>query len=635
MKFPLFLALGAIFALPLHASEADALAITANIEARHMPFGAVIDPVFASATSDQITGYTRCGDSAIWTGHYLAAEAFRYKVTGAPDALANVKHAIAGLKSLVDVTGTNLLARCIVVADSPYAAGIESEEGPNGIYSNPPYFWVGNTSRDQYSGAIFGLAVAYDMVNDPAVQSSVSDLVTRMVGFLTGHNWNVDMPNGSMSTSFLIRPDQMLTLLQVARHVNPSKFSTDYYVQRALLSGAVGIPIGVDTSSDSSYFKFNLDYINLYNLIRLEGSFAGSLYSGAYNILRNHTAAHQNAFFDVIDRALRGPSAARDAEAVNLLQQWLQRPRRDPYVDLSKTVPVCGNQACQPIPIPIRVPGDFLWQISPFQLSAGEDGRIESAGIDYILPYWMARYYGVMSTLTVQSAAASSAAIAPDSIASVYGTIPASSATPAPAQGLPLPTSLGGITLTVQDSTGTERPAQLLYVSQSQVNFVVPDGTAPGAVTLTITGASSTASATATVQSVAPTLFSMNGTGSGVAAATAIRTQAGDLSLSSPVPVFTCSGSGCTSVPINVGVDTPVYLSLYGTGIRNRSSLANVSVTINGISVPVLFAGAQPDFTGLDQINVPLTLNLRGSGEANVTLTVDGQRSNTVTINIQ
>src|SRR6267154_339464 len=96
-----------VSSLSVQAAEADAVAILANIQARHLPFGTILDPVFASPGSDQIVGYTHCGDSALWTGHYLAAESFRYKVTQAPDALSNVKGAIAGLKSLVDVTGTN------------------------------------------------------------------------------------------------------------------------------------------------------------------------------------------------------------------------------------------------------------------------------------------------------------------------------------------------------------------------------------------------------------------------------------------------------------------------------------------------------------------------------------------------
>src|SRR5947209_16663685 len=109
-------------AAPVRAAEGDAIAIDANIQSRHLPFGTVLDPIFTLTDSDQVASYTRCGDSALWTGHYLAAEAFRYKMTHAPEALANLKNAITGLKGLTDVTGTNLLARCLVPLSSPPAA---------------------------------------------------------------------------------------------------------------------------------------------------------------------------------------------------------------------------------------------------------------------------------------------------------------------------------------------------------------------------------------------------------------------------------------------------------------------------------------------------------------------------------
>ena len=120
------------------AAEADALAITRNIQARHLPFGTVLDPVFASPTSDQIMTYSRCGDSALWTGFYLAAESYRYKVTGAADALANVKQLLLGIKALSDITGYNVLSRCLVPLSSPYGASIRLEEQHNGIYTEYP-----------------------------------------------------------------------------------------------------------------------------------------------------------------------------------------------------------------------------------------------------------------------------------------------------------------------------------------------------------------------------------------------------------------------------------------------------------------------------------------------------------------
>jgi uncharacterized protein (TIGR03437 family) len=621
------------------ATEADALAISANIQATHVPYGTVLDPIFSGATSNQIIGYTRCGDSAIWTGHYLAAEAFRYQVTQSPDALNNVNQAIAGIKSLLDVTGTNLLARCLVPLSSPYAADIQSQEAANGIYTNSSagYFWVGNTSRDQYMGVIFGLGVAYDMVNDAGAQSSISQIATRLIGFLEGHGWSVLMPDGSASTTFLIRPDEILTLLQVGQHVNSSAFSTDYDVDRVLLAAGVLAPIAVDVSSDSSYFKFNLDYISFYNLIRLESSPAKSIYQAAYDVLRDATATHQNAMFDLIDRGLNGPNASRDAEAAALLNEWLQRSSRDDTVNLAGVVPACGSQACEPIPVALRPPDEYLWEESPFQLAAGGSGVIETAGVDYILPYWMARYYGVVPPIAVQSAAAPNPAVTPQSIASIYGSNLAGTTQQANTQ--PPPQSLGGVTLTVTDSAGAARVAPLMYVSPSQINFVVPSGTAPGLANFAIANSnasvSTTATTTGTIQSVAPTLFSMSGDGRGVAAADAIAVPAANPQLQSPVSVFQCSTAGCSATPIQLSTSATVYLILYGTGIRNRSSLANVTANVGGTNVPVLFAGPQSNFDGLDQVNLTLPVSLSGSGEVNIVLTVDGQTANVVTIDIQ
>ena len=384
------------------AAEPDALAISANIQARHTPFGTVLDPIFSAPDRDDlITGYTRCGDSAIWTGHYLAAEAFRYRVTHDPDALANARRALDGITLLTDVTGLNLLARCAVPVSSDFATGIALEEAHNGVWfgsaGGDGYLWIGNTSRDQYLGVLFGLATAFDMIDDPGVRSQASTLATRLIESLVNHLWNVVMPDGSISTTFVIRPDQQLGILQIGRHLNSAQFGSLY----SKLSGTaslVPIPLAVDAADPSgAYYKFNLDVINFDHLLPLESNFFRKLfYSTGYDTVRATIAGHQNPHFNMIDRVIHGANSHRDADTGVFLDQWLQRPRRDVAVDLHGVVPVCGDQACDPIPIPLRVPTDFLWQRNPFQLAGGGDGLIETAGIDYILPYWMARYYGII-----------------------------------------------------------------------------------------------------------------------------------------------------------------------------------------------------------------------------------------------
>jgi hypothetical protein len=385
------------------AGEPDATAISAAIQRRHLPYNTILSPVFASPASDVVVSYSRCGDSAIWTGHYLAAEAFRYAVTGSPQALANAERALSGLEALAAVTGTGVLARCAFPINSPYAPDMTQEEAPNGVHTGTlhgdAWFWIGDTSRDQYAGAFFGLGVAWDLIPDPSLRSRVSGLATRLLEFLLDKDWSVVMPDGKVSTVFWGRADQQLSFLQVGRRVNSGRFNSLYRTYRALGAASVAAPVAFEALDDhNSYFKFNLAAISLYNLIRLEDSaYYRWWYRNAYRILRRTVDDHGNPHFNMIDYAIDGAAELRDAETRRLLDEWLLRPRRDEYVDLRARYEACGTgKACAPTPVIERVCTDFLWQRSPFLLYGGGSGNIETPGIDYILPYWMGRYYGVM-----------------------------------------------------------------------------------------------------------------------------------------------------------------------------------------------------------------------------------------------
>jgi hypothetical protein len=46
-----------------------------------------------------------------------------------------------------------------------------------------------------------------------------------------------------------------------------------------------------------------------------------------------------------------------------------------------------------PLPVADRTPTDFLWQRAPNQLNGFAPATHQAPGIDYLLPYWMLRYY--------------------------------------------------------------------------------------------------------------------------------------------------------------------------------------------------------------------------------------------------
>ena len=213
-------------------------------------------------------------------------------------------------------------------------------------------------------------------------------------------------------------------------------------------------------------------------------------------------------------------------------------------------------------------------------------------------------------------------ALAPGSIATVYGAGLASAAA-------------GGTRVVVRDQTGAEADANLLYVSSGQINFVLPGGAAVGNAVLKVMRDNQLAGATQIgLASVAPGLFTANGQATGPAAAMAVYVAAdGSQTI---VPAFACRAAGdCGTAPISIQPNgARTYLSLYGTGIRGVSSQTGVRVGIGGIDVPVLSAGAQMQYPGLDQVNVELPGALRGPGDVNVVLVVDGKPANVVTIRV-
>jgi uncharacterized protein (TIGR03437 family) len=235
--------------------------------------------------------------------------------------------------------------------------------------------------------------------------------------------------------------------------------------------------------------------------------------------------------------------------------------------------------------------------------------------------------------LVLTSAAADiGAKLAPDSLASGYGSGLATLAG-APST-TPLPTAFNGTTVSVQDEAGGFRLGQLFFVGPGQVNFIVPGATGSGTAVVTVTsGSGATATGNVQINPVAPGVFTMPG--GNVAAAVGLRATAAGVQ--SPVGIFECTAVPvCTATPIDLGpAGDIVVVTLFGTGIRKNTDIAKVKATIGGIDTPVLFAGAQGQFAGLDQVNLQLPITLRGRGVVPIAVIVDGQTANTSTINVR
>ena len=225
-------------------------------------------------------------------------------------------------------------------------------------------------------------------------------------------------------------------------------------------------------------------------------------------------------------------------------------------------------------------------------------------------------------------------AVAADSLASAFGSKLAAAAQTAASSSLP--TTLAGVSVTMQDTAGKARQAGLIFISQQQINYVVPLETAPGTATVTINqNGGAIASGPVLINTVAPGVFSADGSGHGLAAALVQRVHADGTQSYEPVAQFDQTQKHFVPVPIDLSSKTDqVFLLLYGTGLRSRSSLSAVRATIGSAMISPTFAGPAPDFPGLDQVNLRLLGTLAGSGQVEVSLSVDGFAANTVLLSI-
>ena len=221
------------------------------------------------------------------------------------------------------------------------------------------------------------------------------------------------------------------------------------------------------------------------------------------------------------------------------------------------------------------------------------------------------------------SAASFESPVAADSIGTAFGQGLARGM--ASATSSPLPTVLGGTSLQIIDSAGQEWLGGLVFTIETQLNFYIPAGLAPGEATVNVLlDGEIVATGTVEIRPVAPGVFFV---GQRTAAAFFLRVNA-DSSREQRV-VFTAT---LAPAAIDLGSEgTQVFLLLFGTGIRAFGQ--SVTATVGGVPVPVLGAVPHGVFVGLDQINIgPIPRSLIGRGDVEVVITVDGIPSNPVIV---
>ncbi|HEX4950597.1 MAG TPA: IPT/TIG domain-containing protein [Blastocatellia bacterium] len=241
----------------------------------------------------------------------------------------------------------------------------------------------------------------------------------------------------------------------------------------------------------------------------------------------------------------------------------------------------------------------------------------------------------IVNATTVSAASYAPGSVATEGIVSVFGED--FGTTTEAAKDTPLPTRLGDVRVYVTDANWVEREAPLFFVSPTQINYLVPEGTASGEAKVVIASKGKVIS-TGTVQvaDMAPAFFTANADGKGAPAAYAVRVKADHSQVNEAVAEFDAVQKKFVPAPISLGTpEEQVFLVLFGTGIRYYSGMNNVKATIAGVEAEVHYAGPQGQYVGLDQVNIRVPRSALVGGEVDLVLSVDGKKSNPVRLHIR
>jgi len=399
--------------------EEKALYFDGIMQSRHVRMGMLTD-AFLTTPGDVTTAVLYDDDNdGQWTEMYLAAESFRYAATRDPDALRNARAAFGAMSRLLTVSPVKgFPARSILPADK--CLGREAYNWR--MLPSGDWCWKSDTSVDELVGHYFGIPIYYDLVADDSEKKIIRTLITDMTDYIIKSGFKLVDEKGNPTTDGHWEPEwinshgklgdqglnslEALSALRSAYHITGNTDYRDHYIRlmkehnyhrNAMRAKEISNRNQVNHDSDE------MAALSYYNLIRYEDdeTLRNKYFLEGMRRLWEKDLPERNAEQIIIygafaKRDFRLDLSVRTLREVPLdLIKWSVRNgvRADVAVDpkLDRFQKVQGKYV-----LPYTEAPTIRWSENMYVLDTDDAGRSEAFAIFWLLPYWMARYHGMI-----------------------------------------------------------------------------------------------------------------------------------------------------------------------------------------------------------------------------------------------
>lgn len=380
-----------------------------------------------------------------YTSMYMVMEAFRYAVTGDPEAKRMADESFEALRFLQTVTQTDgFVARTVIPSDwtrmhdpnrtytemqaierrvtDPRYKPVEERWRPS---SDGEWLWKGDTSSDEITGHFYGYYWFYKLAADESRKEEVRAHVRRIMDYLIAGGYNLIDIDGTHTRWGVWAPEKLIhdPDWHTEAPINAFEILSFLCVTHAMTGDEKYMHEFERLVKDYGYLdlasrpkRYTISARTHIDDILLALAAPGFLHTESDEerkriLLEGVTWAYQtvkhdmNPLFD-FTAASMGIRDIPLADSIFFLRdapldliQWRVDSSRREDVGLVRS-PMLGEWQTDRM-LPPSERGVMRWDKNPWAVVSGDfshpEGVLESSGVYWLLPYWMGRYYGYIA----------------------------------------------------------------------------------------------------------------------------------------------------------------------------------------------------------------------------------------------
>jgi hypothetical protein len=392
-------------------------AFVERVQARHNRWGLTADSALRVPGDVSTNQMVSSDNDGLWTAMYVAAECFRYKVTGEADARENARRSMQAIVRLEAITGiSGFPARSFIKVGED----VQPTDGEWHDSTDKAWRWKGDTSSDEIVGHYFVYPLYYDFVAEESEKPALRAVIERITNHILDNDYQLVDVDGARTRwgwwgpeAIWQDPDEtglralhMLSHLRVALHLthdagHRARFQRAYdeligthKYHLLTRNQKIMVPGHVNHSDDE------LAFLSYYPLLRYETDpTLLAVYRQSLERSWQIERPERNPLWNFIYAA---GSAAREfdrEESIRTLQaipmdtiRWSVRNSHRLDVPIDPMSDRFGKRQALSV-LPYDELPMWKWNGNPYRLDGGDGGRSEDDGAYFLLPYWMGRYY--------------------------------------------------------------------------------------------------------------------------------------------------------------------------------------------------------------------------------------------------